>query len=611
MKHLNLNLNKTLSPNSNIVLSSQQAIKSYVDSKKVFVQFLQESAPTTFKTGDKWVNTASNKLFIATNDTTWDNGSNLDTTAIYSFGNLLYHYNGTDTKCYSTTSITEQNTNKEIKEWFGTQDEYNAIETKDENTHYIIIDDTSTSSSLLATQEEFNNSVTDKAATPKQVNEKIGNYLPLAGGNLDRGAILRFTNTNNQVSSVSLDENKYITMSDNLKVSGDINTNSLVSTTGNIYKGNNSGATNIWSDSFATTEKAGIIKVGENLTITEDGILNAEAGGGSGFDFEGTKAEFDAAVTAGTITDDSVSLITDDVSGDTVATKADLAVALKERADKQLTNTNMLTNCILSAPNGVVQVSSTNPYTLIVNKGLKVALANGYNADGTPKSEIVTWENDVSFTYPSTTNYNWPIRILLVRSYADGSYHVLIPSNIDFAVVDTVPENIQTDKYKVFYNRKENLYYEHRTDGSLYTYKAALLGYGRLVGSKFTSIVPYKPIQLSLEGFGDYVIESQVNSDGSWYRKYKSGWLEQGGLTAAVSGSSNQIHFTDIALSLPMAEAEYQLTGNYIYISGQSHALVTIKPTTTTTFSASAERLVGSGTSSGKLRWYVCGQGAN
>lgn len=368
MKQLNLNLNKTLSPNSNIVLSSQQAIKSYVDSKKVFVQFLQESAPTTFKAGDKWINTASNKLFIATNDTTWDNGSNLDTTAIYSFGNLLYHYNGVDTKCYSTTSITEQNANKEIKEWFGTQDEYSVIETKDENTHYIIIDDTSTSSSLLATQEEFNNSVTDKAATPKQVNEKIGNYLPLAGGNLDKGAILRFTNTNNQVSSVSLDENKYITMSDNLKVSGDINTNSLVSITGNIYKGNSSGATNIWSDSFATTEKAGIIKVGENLTVAEDGTLNAEAGGGSGFDFEGTKDEFNAAVAAGTITDDSVSMITNDVSGDAVATKADLAVV--ENNSNNLTNLsdtgktkikNSLTNYALRFPdyNAAITLDST------------------------------------------------------------------------------------------------------------------------------------------------------------------------------------------------------------------------------------------------------------
>jgi hypothetical protein len=338
MKYLNLNLNKTLSPNSNIVLSSQQAIKSYIDSKKVFIQFLQATAPTTFKTGDKWLNTDSNKLFTATTNTSWNGGEDLNTSAVYSFNNLLYHFDGISAKCYSTISITEQNANKEIKQWFGTLDEYNNLESKDENTHYIIIDDSSTSAAILATQEEFDKSVTDKAATPSQVNEKFGNYLPLAGGNLDAGAILRFTNTNNQVSSVSLDANKYITMSDNLKVGGDINTNSLVSTTGNIYKGSSSGATNIWSDSFATAEKAGIIKVGENLSISEDGTLNAEAGGGSGFDFEGTKEQFDAAVIAGTITDDSVSLITDDVSGDTVATKTDLAVVENSKANVNLNN---------------------------------------------------------------------------------------------------------------------------------------------------------------------------------------------------------------------------------------------------------------------------------
>ena len=236
---------------------------------------------------------------------------------------------------------------------------------------------------------------------------------------------------------MSLDENKYITMSDNLKVSGDINTNSLVSTTGNIYKGNSSGATNIWSDSFATAEKAGIVKVGDQLTVAEDGTLNANtdtlatkselagylpvtskavangvasldantkvpvaqipdlsstyatinslatvatsgmysdltgtpsaatantlglvkpdgntitvtedgtisatggSGSGSGFDFEGTKAEFDAAVAAGTITEDSVSLITDDVDGANVATKAELQAVDSSKADTSLSN---------------------------------------------------------------------------------------------------------------------------------------------------------------------------------------------------------------------------------------------------------------------------------
>ena len=34
----------------------------------------------------------------------------------------------------------------------------------------------------------------------------------------------------------------------------------------------------------------------------------------------------------------------------------------------------------------------------------------------------------------------------------------------------------------------------------------------------------------------DYVVESQVNSDGSWYRKYKSGWLEQGGKLITGTG---------------------------------------------------------------------------
>lgn len=601
MKQLNLNLNKTLSPNSNIVLSSQQAIKSYVDSKKVFVQFLQESAPTVFKTGDKWVNTASNKLFIATNDIIWDSGSNLDTTAIYSFGNLLYHYNGVDTKCYSTTSITEQNANKEIKEWFGTQDEYNAIETKDENTHYIIIDDTSTSSSLLATQEEFNNSVTDKAATPKQVNEKIGNYLPLAGGNLDKGAILRFTNTNNQVSSVSLDENKYITMSDNLKVSGDINTNSLVSTTGNIYKGNSSGATNIWSDSFATTEKAGIIKVGNNLTITEDGTLNAEADGGSGFDFEGTKAEFDAAVAAGTITDDSVSIITDDVSGDTVATKADLVVALNERADKQLSNTNLLTNCILSAPNGVMQVSSTDPYTLIVNKGLKVALANGYNADGTPKSEIVTLENDISITVPSTSGYNGPIYVVLKKYAVGTSFSLFVPGYNAFSVESTTMSDIPQEKYLIWYNPETNLFYEHWVGGGGGYFVGALLGYGRFVDSKFTNMVPYKPIQLSLEGLGDYVVEFQVNADGSWYRKYKSGWLEQG---ARYETNVNIEHITFFKpfASVPLVLTSVQSTSRTSY----NDFGIDVYNLTTTGFTKQDLRAVGMG-----WGWEAKGMGAN
>lgn len=74
---------------------------------------------------------------------------------------------------------------------------------------------------------------------------------------------------------------------------------------------------------------------GTNITI-ENNVISAT---GSGFAFEGTKAEFDAAVAAGTITEDSVSLITDDVSGDNVATKAELQAVDRSKADTSLSNT--------------------------------------------------------------------------------------------------------------------------------------------------------------------------------------------------------------------------------------------------------------------------------
>lgn len=84
----------------------------------------------------------------------------------------------------------------------------------------------------------------------------------------------------------------------------------------------------------ATADTLGLVKPdGNTITVTEDGTISATGGSGSGFDFEGTKAEFDAAVAAGTITEDSVSLITDDVSGDNVATKAELQDRVAKAGD--------------------------------------------------------------------------------------------------------------------------------------------------------------------------------------------------------------------------------------------------------------------------------------
>ena len=91
--------------------------------------------------------------------------------------------------------------------------------------------------------------------------------------------------------------------------------------------------------SAATANTLGLVKPdGNTITVTEDGTISATGGSGSGFDFEGTKAEFNAAVAAGTITEDSVSLIIDDVSGDNVATKAELQAVDSSKADTNLSN---------------------------------------------------------------------------------------------------------------------------------------------------------------------------------------------------------------------------------------------------------------------------------
>lgn len=59
----------------------------------------------------------------------------------------------------------------------------------------------------------------------------------------------------------------------------------------------------------------------------------------------------------------------------------------------------------------------------------------------------------------------------------------------------------------------------------------------------------------TLAGY-DYVIESQLptaDNNYTWYRKYKSGWVEQGGITASSSGSTRK----NITFPVPMANANY------------------------------------------------------
>jgi len=104
----------------------------------------------------------------------------------------------------------------------------------------------------------------------------------------------------------------------------------------------------------------------------------------------------------------------------------------------------------------------------------------------------------------------------------------------------------------------------------------------------------------------DVVVEHYADDAGNWYRKYKSGWVEQGGITEKVSASGQQSF--KVTLLKPMKDTNYLLLGNYIYSAGQSGTLVNSHKTDGTSVYFTVDSFA-SGSRSGYVIWYVSGQG--
>ena len=100
----------------------------------------------------------------------------------------------------------------------------------------------------------------------------------------------------------------------------------------------------------------------------------------------------------------------------------------------------------------------------------------------------------------------------------------------------------------------------------------------------------------------DYVVDSYTDASGNWYRVYKSGWVEQGGIVSASQSSVNQVTFLK-----PFANVKY----SFFRSNG----------TSSTTSSGFSDEGYGERTetyckfyaNSGhifEICWYACGQGA-
>lgn len=110
----------------------------------------------------------------------------------------------------------------------------------------------------------------------------------------------------------------------------------------------------------------------------------------------------------------------------------------------------------------------------------------------------------------------------------------------------------------------------------------------------------------------DYVIESQLptaDNNQTWYRKYKSGWVEMGGKVSEIANNS------DVPVTLPveMADTSYTVTMSQ-YSANTPDAFYSnqgaILNRTTTTITLTNRRLVGTGTRTIDIMWEVKGMAA-
>lgn len=104
----------------------------------------------------------------------------------------------------------------------------------------------------------------------------------------------------------------------------------------------------------------------------------------------------------------------------------------------------------------------------------------------------------------------------------------------------------------------------------------------------------------------DYVIESKLptDDDPTWYRVYKSGWIEQGGRYNFSSSA-----YTQFNLIKEMANTDYFLIASFIDLAAQNTSAypVSVGNLTTKTFMAKSGV---SSTTNHFFSWQVSGQSA-
>ena len=209
---------------------------------------------------------------------------------------------------------------------------------------------------------------------------------------------------------------------------------------------------------------------------------------------------------------------------------------LTDEGEKHFLNKTQITNCILSAPNGVATFSGS---TFTVKQGLKVLIPNGRNEDKTLKNIEYTVPEDKTINYTGLGNKTFDFTLL----YGNTGVYAF---SQNYQEADTPPAFYGFAQY--YLNKKENIMYFNNSD-KWEPRTVAVLGKGRLENGVVTSFTPYQPVellkrtdkeQITSWGFpSNRYIDLELGASGSTYTAPANGYVFIGKFSTATGQTVN------------------------------------------------------------------------
>lgn len=237
----------------------------------------------------------------------------------------------------------------------------------------------------------------------------------------------------------------------------------------------------------------------------------------------------------------------------------------------------------------IFDVAPTSLDSIVISRSLPLTRSVDYQP--TAKIEPTTLNQDMNYMLEILKDMQDDLDGFRTQ-YADISNKESTQTLL--AKIDAIDEEIDTVSQQI-----TNLGDITTITGSISSLQQSVSDLTTTTGGHTTSI---GTLDSRTTGLTDYITQSQLptaQNNYTWYRKYKSGWVEIGGINTDVSSDTKTI-----TLPLTMADTNYTACVTGRYDGNGTNAMITTK--TTTTIAITTEN--SSGVDTGReFEWMVCG----